>query len=425
MLFQGGDIGAHPYPYKCSHCGGCVETEAKLLAHIEKSHTTEYSSYQTELLPSSSKTIKQEAVLPTIEIVKPIKLEAKGNKDSSYCQDSFIITLNASDGNYTDDKHIQLVSVDKIKTEVGTADGYEHDSGVQNVYPSDSGELPRYSTTFPVVNIKSCPTSEMLSLNQVQTWGDSTASEELSDTQEEQNVANVKGVKEEYCPKKEKAVDNVIEHVEKKVNPGTTVLAEDIPDVSIQCVKPVPFTASTESGLNSGQTPDVSICTMEKPLDCVSTETDLKQHTYLENHLFSSDQSSSEQSDDIDVKPDITENDTLSYLNMHHVKQYSSIYSGDSYKGRFYRRMHSNVSFDADAFGAKVTKELDGCKNTEHHLVNDDHGLGSRSVLKTYSRRMLRAHSNATASRFSNKSLKEVTCLKKAESDITARHLDE
>jgi hypothetical protein len=265
----------------------------------------------------------------------------------------------------------------------------------------------------------------MLSINQVQTWGDSTASEELSDTQEEQNVVNVKGVKEKYCPKIEKAVDNVIEHVEKTVNPGTSVRAEYIPDVSIQCVKPDPFTASRESDLNSGQTTDVSVCTMEKPLDCVNTETDLKQHTYLENHLFSSDHSSSEQSDDIDVKPDIIENDTLSYLNMHHVKQYSSIYSGDSYKGRFYRRMHSNVSFDAETLGAKVTKGLDDCKTMEHHLLNDDHGVGSRSVLKTYSRRTLRAHSNATASRFSNKSLKEVTCLKKAESDITVRHLNE
>jgi len=423
-LFQGGDIGAYPYPYKCSHCGGCVETEEKLQTHIEKSHTTEHSSYQTRLLPSSSKSIKKEEVLPTVELIKPIKLETMESKDSSYCQDSFIITLNASDGNYTDDKHIQLVSVDKIKTEVGTADGYEHDSCVQNIYPSDSGELHRYSTSFPVANIKSCPSSEMVSINQVQTWGDGTASEELSDTQEEQTVANVRDVKEKYCQKKEKANDIVIECVEKRVNPGTTV-PEDIPDVSIHCVKPVPFTARRESGMSSERTPDVSICTMEKPLDCVSIETDLKQRTCLENHLFSSDLSSSEQSDDIDVKPDIIESDTLSYLNMHHAKQYSSIYSGDSYKGRFYRRMHSKVSFDADTFGAKVTKGLDGCKNMEHHLVDDDHGVGSRNVLKTYSRRTLRAHSNATASRFSNKSVKEVTWLKKAESDITARHLNE
>jgi hypothetical protein len=398
-----------------------VETEGKLQAHIEKSHTTEHSSYQTILLPSSSETVKKEEVLPTVGLIKPIELEIKENKDSSYCQDSFIITLNASDGNYTDDKHIQFVSVDKIKTEVGAADGYEHDSRVQSIYPSDNGELHHFSTAFPVANMKSCPTSEMLSINQVQTWGDITASEELSDTQEEQNVANIKDVKQKYCQKKEKAVDIVIERVEKRVNPRTTV-PEDVPDVSIHCVKPVPF---TESGLNSEQAPDVSICTMEKPLDCVSTETDLKQRTYLENHLFSSDLSSSEQSDDIDVKPDIIENDTLSYLNMHHVKQYSSIYSGDSYKGRFYRRMHSKVNFDADTLGDKVTKGLDGCKNVEHNLVNDDHGVGSRSVLKTYSRRTLRAHSNATASRFSNKSLKEVTWLKKAESDIAARRLNE
>lgn len=401
-----------------------METEEKLQIHIEKSHTTEHSSYQTKLLPSSSKTVKKEEVLPTVELINPIKLETKENKDSSYCQDSFIITLNASDGNYTDDKQIQLVSVDKIKTEVGTVDGYEHDSCVQNTYPSDNGELHHYSTAFPVANIKSCPTSEMLSINQVQTWGDSTASEELSDIQEEQDVANVTGVKEKYCQKKEETVDIVNECMEKWVNPGTTV-PEDIPDVSIHCVKPDPFTARRESGLNSEQTPDVSICTMEKPLDCVSTETDLKQRTYLENYLFSSDLSSSEQSDDIDVKPDIMENDTLSYLNMHHVKQYSSIYSGDSYKGRFYRRMHSKVSFDDDTLGAEVTEGLDDCKNMEHHLVNDDQGFGSRSVLKTYSRRTLRAHSNATASRFTKKSVKEATWLKKAESDITARHLNE
>lgn len=401
-----------------------METEEKLQTHIEKSHTTEHSSYQTKLLPSSSKTIKKEEVLPTLELVKKIKLETKENEDSSYCQDSFIITLNASDGNYTDDKHIQLVSVDKIKTEASTADAYEHNSHVQNIYPSDTGELHHYTTSFPGVNVKSCSTSDMLSVNQVQTWGDSTASEELSDTQEEQSVAYVRGVKEEYCQEKEKAVDIVIERVEKSVNPGTTV-PEEIPDVSIQRVKPIPFTARRESGMNSEQTTDVSVCTMEKPLDCVDTETDLKQHTYLENHLFSSDLSSSEQSDDIDVKPDIIENDTLSYLNMHHVKQYSSIYSGDSYKGRFYRRMNSKVSFDADTVGDKVTKWFDGCKDMEHHLVNDDHGAGSRSVLKTYSRRTLRAHSNATASRFSNKSVKEVTCLKKAESDITARQLNE
>jgi hypothetical protein len=402
-----------------------VETEEKLQTHIEKSHTTEHSSYQTKLLPCSSTTVKKEEVLSTVALVKPIKLETEENKDSSYCQDSFIITLNASDGNYTDDKHIQLVSVDKIKTEVGTVDGYELDSHVQNIYyPSDTGELHHYTTSFPVENIKSCPASEMLSINQVQTWGDSTASEELSDTQEEQNVANVRGVEKKYCQKKEEAVGIVIEHMEKRVNPGTTV-PEDIPDVSIQCVKPVPFTARRESGLKPEQTPDVSVCTMEKPLDCVSTEMDVKQPTYLENHLFSSDISSSEQSDDIDIKPDIIESDTLSHLNMHHVKQYSSIYRGDSYKGRYYRRMHSKVNFDADALGDEVTEGLDGCKNMEHHLVNDDHGVGSRSVLKTYSRRTLRAHSNAIASRFSNKSLKEVTWLKKAESHITATHLNE
>lgn len=402
-----------------------METEEKLQTHIEKSHTTEHSSYQTKLLPSSSKTIKKEKDLPTVQLLKPIKLETKENKDSSYCEDSFIITVNASDGNYADDKHIQLISVDKIKTEVGTADGYEHDSCVQNIYPSDSGELHSYTTSCSIADIKSCPTSEMLSINQVQSWGDNTAPEELSDTQEGQNVANVKHVKEKCCQKKEKAVDTVIKCVEKSVNPGTTV-PEDIPDVSIHCVKPVPFTAKRESGMNSEQTSDVSICTVEKPLDCVSsTETDLKQHTYLENHLFSSDLSSSEQSDDIDVKPDIIENDTLSHLNMHHVRQYSSIYSSDNYKGRFYRRMHSKVSFDADTLGAKVTEGLDGCKSMERHLVNDDHGVGSCSVLKTYSRRTLRAHSNATASRLSNKSLKEVAWLKKEESDITARHLNE
>jgi hypothetical protein len=401
-----------------------VETEEKLQTHILKSHTTERSSFQTKLLPSSSTIVNREEDHSTIELVNPIKLETEDNEDRSYCQDSFIITLNASDGNYTDDKHIQLVSVDKIKTEVGTVDDYELDSHVRNIYPSDTGELHHYTTSFPVANINSCPASEMLSINQVQTWGDSTASEELSDTQEEQNVANVRGVEEKYCPKKEEAVNIVIERMEKRVKPGTTV-PEDIPDVSNQCVKPVSFTARRESGLNSEQTPDVSICTMEKPLDCVSTETDMKQPTYLENHLFSSDVSSSEQSDDIDIKPDIIESDTLSYLNMHHVKQYSSIYSGDSYKGRFYRRMHSKVNFDADTLGDKVTEGLDGCKNMEYHLVNDDHGVGSRSVLKTYSRRRLKAHSNATASRFSNKPLKEVTWLKKAESDTTARHLNE
>ena len=400
-----------------------METEEKLQAHIEKSHTTEQLSYQTKLLPSSSKTVKNEEVLPTLGHVKPIKLETKENKDSYYCQDSFIITLNASDGNYPDDKHIQLVSVDKIKTEVGTVDGYEHDSCVQNICPSDTGEFHNYSTSFPVVNVKSCPTSE-ISINQFHSWRDSTAPEELTYAQEEQNVANVKGVKEKYHLKQEKADDIVIERVEKSVNPWTTV-PEDIPDVSIQHVKPVSFTTRRELGMNSEQTPDVSVCTMEKPLDCASTELDLKQHTYLENHLFSSDLSSSEQSDDIDGKPDIIENDTLSYLNMHHVKQYSSIYSSDSYKGRFYRRMKSEVSFDADTLRDAVTKGFDGCKNMEHHLMNYDHGVGSRSILKTYSRRMVRTHSNATTSRFSNKSVKEETWVKKEASDITARQLNE
>lgn len=423
MLFQGGDIGVYPYPYKCSHCGGCVETEEKLQTHIEKSHTTEQSSYQAILLPSSSTTVKNEEVFPTVGHVKPIKLETEENKDSSYCQDSFVISLNASDGNYPDDKHIQLVYVDKIKTEVSTVDGYEHDSLVQNIYPSDTGELHHYTTSFPVVNVKSCPTSE-ISINQVHTWRDSTAPEELTHTQGEQNVANVKGVKEKYCQKQEKADDIVIERVEKNVNPWTTV-PEDIPDVSIQRVKPVLFTARRELGMNSEQTPDVSIHTMEKPLDCASTELDLKQHIYLENHLFSSDLSSSEQSDDIDGKPDIIENDTFSYLNMHHIKQYSSIYRSDSYKGRFYRRIKSEVSFDADTLDDTVTEGFDGCKNMDHHLVNYDYGVGSRSVLKTYSRRTLRTHSNATTSRFSNKSVKEVTWLKKEASDITARQLNE
>lgn len=402
-----------------------METEEKLQTHIEKSHTTGQSSYQTKLLPGSSKTVKQEEVLSTRELMKPIKLETKENKGSSYCQDSFIITLNAPDGNDTDDKHIQLVSVDKIKTELSTADGYEDDTSVQNMYPSDTGELRRYTRSFPVTNVKSCPSSEMLPVYQVLTWGDNTAPKELSVAQKEQKVAKVIGVKEIYCQKKEKADDIVIERVGKSRDSETTDRG-NIPDVSIQLVPPALFTARTESGtVNSEQSSDGSTCTMEKPVDYVSTEMDLKQHTYVENHLFSSDLSSSEQSDDIDVKPDIIENDTVSYLNMHHVRQYSSIYSDDSYKGKFYRKVKSEANCNADTLGARVSERFDGCKNTEHQSVNDDRGIASRSVLKTYSRRALRAHSNTTASRFSSKSVKEVTCLKKEESDVNARRLNE
>jgi hypothetical protein len=406
-----------------------VETQEKLWTHMEKSHTTEQSSYQTKLLPSSSKTIKKEEVLSTVTLMKPIKLETKENKDSSYCKDSFIITLNAPDGNDTDDtvctEHIQFVSVDKIKTEVSTADGYDDDAGVQNMCPPDTGELHHYTTSFPVASVKSCRSSEMLPVNQVLAWRDDTAPKEPSGAQEEQNVAKVIGVKEIYCQKKEKADDIVIERVEKSVDSGSTD-HENIPDVSIQLVKPVLFTARMESGaVNSEQTPDGSTCTVEKPVDCVSTEMDLKQHTYMENYLFSSDLSSSEQSDDIDVKPDIIENDTLSYLNMHHVKQYSSIYSNDSYKGKFYRKMKSEVDCVADILGAGVTEQFDGCKNMEHQSVNDDRGIASRSVLKTYSRRALRALSNTTEFRFSSKSVKGVTCLKKEESDIAAGQLNE
>jgi hypothetical protein len=417
-------MGAYCYPYKCPHCGGCVETEKKLLTHMERSHTAEQSSYQTKVLPSSSKTVKKNELLPSVELVKPIKIETEDNKDSSCCHDSFIITLNASDGNDADDKHIHLVSVDKIKTEVGVVDSYEDETGARNMYSSDTGALPLLTTSFPAVNVKSCPSSEMSPANRVLTWRVNTAAKEVSGAHEEQSVAEVKGFKEKYCKKKQN-VDIIIEHVEKSVDSGSAVPG-DKPDISIQRVKPVLFTARRQLGaVNSEQTVDVSSCTMLKPSDHVGTETNSKQDTYSHNHLFSSDLSSGEQLEDIDVKPDIIESDTMSYLNMHHAKQYSSIYSDNSYKGRFYRKVNSEADCDASCLGVRVSKQFGGCKNMECQLVNDNCGIASRSVLKTYSRRMFRSHSNTTPARFSSKSVKEVTVLKKEESDSTAGQLNE
>jgi hypothetical protein len=426
LLFQGGDVGVYQCPYKCTHCGGTVETEEKLQAHIEKSHTTEQSPYHIKLLSTGSVNCETEPVLPSLELMKPSKLKRQVDKESSHIQDSFIITLNASDGNESDDKHIQFVSVDNIKVEAGETVGYESDDGVQNVHPSSSGQSLLYSTPYPVARVKSYPVNKKLLVERVLPHKEETVvPKDVSVAREEQNVSEVKRVKEECCEGEEDADEIAIECVEESMDCETDA-AEEKPDLSIQPVKPLSCSAMSKVDMNcSGKAPGVNICSTENPPYCIVSEVDLNQHTHSKSQLYSSVPSASRQSNDTDVRTNIlVEDDTLFYSNMYHMKQYSNIYSDDSYNGRFCQQANTETYCDTS------TKQLDICKNVKQQYVRGDSGAAKCRILKTYSRRMLRLDSNATECSFSSapqlsKSIYEVAGVKKEKSDATARELNE
>jgi hypothetical protein len=429
-LFQGGDVGAYPCPYKCPHCGGCVETKEKLQTHVKKSHTTEQTSFQIELSPNGSRNCKKDRIFPSLELMKPTKSKTQVDKDSSPCQDSFIITLNASNRNEADDEHIQLVCVDEMKVQINRTDEYKDDNSVQDVHLSNRDESVHYSTCFPVIQVKH-PVNKKLPEKEVLSSKEETVSEMFSDEHEEHNVSKVLGVEEKYCENKVDANEIVIERVEKSTDSETAVLAEK-PDVSIQLLAPISGKDKTELGVvYSGKTPDVTICTVEDPPECLSTETDWNQHTYSESQLFNNVPSGTGHSDNIDVMTEIpVEDDTLSHTIMNHVKQYSSIYSDDSYGSRFCQQVNSETGCDDGHICDTLTKQFHIWKNMEEQSVKGDSGDAKCRILKTYSRRMLRLHSNAMISGVDSpvqlrKSAKEMACVKRDKSDATARQQNE
>lgn len=414
-MFQGGDVGAYRCPYKCAHCGGSVETEEKLQAHIERSHSTEQSSYDIKLLSASSSTnYETESILPSLELMKPAKLKSQVDKESSHLQDSFIITLNSSDGNESDDKHIQLVSVDNIKVEAGETLGYSSGDGVQNVHHSNSGQSHLYSTSCPVTKVKSYPVNKKLLMEQVLPH-----IEEVSNAWEEQNVSEVEEIKEKCCNNRENADKIVTECVAESMDYGT-VAAEEKPDVCVPFIEPGLCSALCEVDMDcSGRDSGVNICSTENPPFSIVSEMDLNQHVYSKSHLSSSVPSTSRQSNDIDVGTDVLEDNTLSYSSVYHRKQYSSIYSDESCGGRFCQQANTKTDCGTSA------KRLDTCRNVEQQSMKGDSGPGKCRILKTYSRRSLRLHSNAFSSPVQlSKSLSEVADMKKEEPDATARELN-
>ncbi|PNF18994.1 hypothetical protein B7P43_G12400, partial [Cryptotermes secundus] len=408
----GGDVGAYRCPYKCAHCGGAVETEEKLQAHIERSHSTEQSSYDIKLLSASSSTnYDTESVVPSLELMKPAKLKSQVDKESSHLQDSFIITLNASDGNESDDKDIQLVSVDNIKVEAGETLGYSSGDRVQNVHDSNSGQSHLYSTSCPVTRAKSCPVNKKLLMEQVLPHV-----EEVSNAWEERNVSEVEEIKEK-CNNRENADKIVTECVAESMDYGT-VAAEEKPDVCVPFIEPGLCSALCEVDMDcSGRDSGVNICSTENPPFCIVSKMDLNQHVYSKSHLSSSVPSTSKQSNDIDVRTDIHEDDT--YSSVYHRKQYSSIYSDESYGGGFCEQPNTETDSDTSA------KWLDTCRNVEQQSTEGDSGPGKCRILKTYSRRRLRLHSNAFSSPVQpSKSFIEVADMKKETPDTTARELN-
>jgi hypothetical protein len=359
--------------------------------------------------------------------MKANKSKTQVDKNSTPYQDSFIITLNASDRNEADDEHIQLVCVDKMEVEINRTYKDKGDNSLQGVNPSNRDGSVHYNTCFPVVQVKH-PINKKLPEIQFLSSKEATVHEVFSDECEEHKVVEVLGVKEKYCEDKVDAYDVVIEHVEKSTNSETVVPAEE-PDVSLQLLMPISGTDKRESGMVcSGKTPAVSVCTVEDPPDCVSTEMCWNKHTCCESQLFSNIPSGSGQSNSIDVMTDISvEDDTLSHSR---VKQYSNIYSDDSYSSRYSQQMNNEAGCDDGPIYDLLTKQFDICKNMEEKSVKGDSGDAKCQGLKTYSRRTLRLHSNATVSSVSNpvqlrKLTKEVVCLKEEKSDAVPRQQNE
>lgn len=426
-MFQGGDVGAYQCPYKCAHCGGSVETEEKLRAHIGRSHSTEQSSYDIKLLSTRSFiNCKTEPVLPSLELKKPAKLKSQVDKASSHIQDSFIIKLNASDGNESDDKHIQLVSVDNIKVEAGETLGYNSGDVAQNVCPSNSRQSHLYNTSFPptsfpVTKVKNYPVKKKLLVEQVLPHKEETVPKEVSNAWEERKVSEVERIKEKCCKSRENADQIVTEFVAVSMD-CETAAAQEKPDVYVPFVEPGLCLAMNEVDMDcSGKASDINICSTENPPFYIVPEIDFNQHAYSESQLSSSVPSASRHSDDTDVRTDIRKDDTLSYSSVYHKrKQYSSIYSDDSYSGGFCQQANTETDCDTSA------KQLDICKNVEQQSVKGDSGSSKCCILKTYSRRRLRLQSDAFSSPVKlSRSMSEVADMKEEKPDATARELNE
>jgi hypothetical protein len=170
----------------------------------------------------------------------------------------------------------------------------------------------------------------------------------------------------------------------------------------------------------SGKASSVNICSTENPPFCIVSEIDLNQRAYSKIQLSSSFPSANRQSNDTDARTDICKDVPLSYSSVYHRKQYSSIYSDDSYSGGFCQQANTETDCDTSA------RRLDICKNVEQQSVKGDSGPGKCRILKTYSRRRLRLHSNAFSSPVQlSKSISEVADMKKEKPDGTARELNE
>jgi hypothetical protein len=392
LLFQGFDAGTYRCPYKCAHCGGSVETEEKLQAHIKKSHITEQSLYHTKLLStSSSVNCETETILPSLELMKPTKLKSQVDKESSHLQDSFIITMNASDGNESDNKHINLVSVDNIKVEGGETIDYSSGDGVQNVRPSNSGQSQPYITSCPVTKVKIYPVNEKLLVEQVVPRKEQTVAKEASEPREERKVSEVEGMKEKCCRNKEDSDKIAIKHVEDSMS-CKTVAAKEKPDMPVQCVKSGLCSVMSDIDMDySGKASNVNICSVDNV-----SEIDLNQHAYSKSQLSSSVPSASRQSNDTDAGTDILVKDV-----------YSTTYSDDSYSGRLCQQGNTETDRDTSA------KWLDS-------------GAVKRQVLKTYSKRMVRLHPNAFSGPVQlNRPTSEVIGMKKEEPDATSTEPNE
>jgi hypothetical protein len=347
-----------------------------------------------------------------------LKLKSQVDEENSHLQDSFIITLNTSDGNESDDKHIQLVSVDSIKVKEEETVGCSSGDGVQNVCPSSSGQAHLYNTSCPVTRVNSYPVNKKFLVKQILSHKEETVPKEVNNAWEEQTVSEVEGMKEKSCKNIENADKIVSECVAESMD-CRTVAAEEKSDVPVPFVEPGLCSATSEVGMDySGNASSVSVCSTETPRLSIGSEIDLNQCAYSKSQLSSSVPSASRHSDDTDVRTNICKDDTLSYSSVYHRKQYSSIYSDGSYSGGFCQQ----ASTETDC--AKSAKQLDICKNVEQQSVKGDSGSGKCRVLKTYSRRSLRLHSNAFSSPVRlSKSISEVR--KKEKPNAIARELNE
>jgi hypothetical protein len=359
LLFQGVDVEAYQCPYKCTHCGGSVETEEKLKAHIERSHTPEHSPYHTELLSASSVKCEAESILPTLEPVKPTKLKSQGGKEVSRLQDSFIITVNTPDGNESDDKHINLVSIDNIKTEAGETDDYASDDGMQDIDPSSSDQL---QTSCPVINVKSYPVNKKLPEEQILPDKEQTFATQVREAWEEQEVSQAERMK----GKSYRETDS----------------AEEKPNMSVQSVKSGLCSVMSDADMScSGKAPGVNNCSTK-------------------SQLSSSVTSASRQSDDTDARTDILVKEDASCSNVCQKREPSD--------------------HDTSA------KQLDICKNLEQECVEGDISAIKPQVLKTYSRKKVKAHSHASSGPVQpNSSTIEVAGMRNEESDAAPREPNE